>query len=58
MPAGSGEMLNPSSIVIPTYAGTAAASGVAKMEVGSLFLSGGKLYFVDSAASHEIITSS
>lgn len=53
MPASSGEMLNPSSIVIPTYTGAEYTT----MESGALFLSGGKLLFAIGGA-FETITSS
>ena len=53
MPASSGEMLNPSSLVIPDYSGVSPD----KMELGAIFFSGAKLYFVDVVGSTEKITS-
>jgi len=53
MPSSSGDILNPSSLVIPTYEDEA----YTKMEVGSIFLSGAKLHFVNSVGSYEVITS-
>lgn len=53
MPASSGEMLNPSSLVLPDYGGI----DQTKMEKGAIFISGAKLYFVDTVGAVEAITS-
>jgi len=53
MPSPTNEILNPLSLVIPTWE----SGEFLKAEVGSIFLSGAKLHFVDSAGSYEVITS-
>ena len=54
MPASSGEMLNPSSLVIPDYTDL----DVTKAEKGMLFISDAKLLFIDAVGSWKTITSS
>lgn len=53
MPASSGENLNPTQIVLPDYTDI----DVTTMEKGSIFISGGKLYFIDTVGDMELITS-
>ena len=53
MPAVTGEILNPTSLVIPDYGGL----DVSTAEAGMIFMSGAKLHFISTVGTFEVVTS-